>query len=146
MALNTSKVFLMKGTSSGSPPTTTYNKLLDVKTFPNMGGDKERIDVTTLSDLSRVYIDGIEDPDELEFTANYSKTDLATLDALEGTETEFALWIGGTVSGTTVTPTGANGKFTFKGYLNAYLSGGGVNEALEMTIKINLSSPITVES
>ena len=80
----------------------------------------------------------------LEFTANYVKTDFETLKDLEGTDTHFAVWFGGTVSGSTVTPTGTDGKFEFDGRLTVYPVGGGVNEVVEMKLSIAPSTPITV--
>lgn len=141
-AISTYKVFLMKGTTSSS--TTTYEKLVDIKSFPDLGGAPEMLDTTTLSDKQRTNIPGIQSLDALEFTANYDKTNFSTLKDLEGTETEYAVWFGGTESGGAVTPTGSDGKFSFKGYLNVYANGGGVNEVVDMTISIAASSVITV--
>ena len=141
-AINTSKTFLMHGTTNNG--TTTWSKLIDIKTFPDLGGDKEQIDVTTLSDIVRKFINGIESFDSLNFTANYSKADLTALEALEDKDEQYAVWIGGTVSGGVVTPDGTNGKFEFTGQLSAYLVGKGVNEAHEINITINTSSAIVL--
>lgn len=46
MAISTYKVFLMKGTTSGS--STTYEKLVDIKDFPDLGGAPEMLETTTL--------------------------------------------------------------------------------------------------
>jgi len=140
MAINTSKTFLMHGTTVGG--VTTYTKLIDIKSFPDLGGDKEQIDVTTLSDLCRKYINGIESFDSLQFTANYSKGDLTTLEGLEDKDELYSVWIGGTESGGVVTPDGSAGKFDFTGQLSAYLAGKGVNEAHEINITINTSTAI----
>ena len=61
-----------------------------------------------------------------------------------GTEKEFAVWLGGTVSGGTTTPTGSEGKFEFKGQLSVFVNGGGVNEVVGMTVSIAPSTPITM--
>jgi hypothetical protein len=61
---------------------------------------------------------------------------------MEGTESDFAVWLGGTVSGGSVTPTGSDGKFEFKGQLSVYVNGGGVNEVVNMTVSIAASTPI----
>lgn len=121
----------------------TYEKLIDIKNFPDLGGAPEMLETTTLSDGMQTYIPGIQSLDGLEFTANYDKTDYDTLKAMEGTEYEFSVWFGGTVSGGVVTPTGENGKFNFKGQLSAFPVGGDVNAVVEMTISIAPSSPIT---
>ena len=101
------------------------------------------LETTTLSDGAQTYIPGIQSLDSLEFTANYTKEDYSTLKTLEGTETEFAVWFGGTVSGGTVTPTGSDGKFEFSGQLSVFPVGGGVNEVVDMTITIAPSTVIS---
>lgn len=141
MAISTYKVFLMKGTaSSGS---TTYEKLIDIKDFPDLGGAPELLETTTLSDKMQTYIPGIQSNDALEFTANYTKADYEALVALADTENEYAVWFGGTESGGVVTPDGSNGKFAFKGTLSVHVVGGGVNEVVDMNITITPSTVIT---
>ena len=86
---------------------------------------------------------GVQSLDALEFTANYTKVDFTKLKALEGQEIDFAVWFGGTDEGNTLTPTGSDGKFEFKGQLSVFPVGGGVNEVVDMTITIAPSTPIT---
>lgn len=138
MATSTIYTFLMKGTTSAS--TTTWAKLVDIKSFPQLGGDPEQIPVTTLSDSVHKYEPGVQDIGAMQFTANFDKTDYATLKALEGTDNEFAIWFGATVSGATVTPDGSKGKFKFTGKLTVYVNGGGVNDPVDMNITIMPSS------
>lgn len=140
MAISTYKVFLMK--NSGS----SYEKLVDIKDFPDLGGAPEMLETTTLSDGAQTFIPGIQSLEALEFTANYDKADYATLTALKDTETKYAVWFGGTESGGVVTPDGSEGKFEFSGKLNVFVVGGGVNEVVDMTITIAPSTPITVAS
>ena len=140
MAISTYKVFLMQKTGTGG----TWSKLIDIKDFPDLGGTPEMIETTTLSDGMQTYIPGIQSLDGLEFTANYTKDDFDKLKALEEQEHSFAVWFGGTVSGSDVTPTGSDGKFEFNGKLSVFPSGGGVNEVVGMTISIAPSTPITV--
>lgn len=120
-----------------------YTKLVDIKEFPDLGGEPELLETTTLSDGMQTFIPGIQQLDSMTFTANYTKTDYTTLKGLEGTEKSYAVWFGGTVSGTTVTPTGSDGKFEFDGQLSVYANGGGVNEVVNMSITIAPSTPIT---
>jgi hypothetical protein len=138
MAISTYKTFLMAKRDSDA-----YQKLIDIKDFPDLGGTPEMLETTTLSDGMQTYIPGIQSLDGLEFTANYDKSDFADLKDMEGTEYEFAVWFGGDVVGGVVTPTGENGKFEFKGQLSVYPVGGDVNAVVEMTISIAPSSPIT---
>jgi len=139
MAISTYKVYLMKKGSGSS-----YEKLVDIKDYPDLGGEPEMLDTTTLSDGARTYIPGIQSQEALTFTANYTKSDYTALKALEGTEYDFAVWFGASVSGNTVTPDGSEGKFEFKGKLVVFVTGGGVNEVVDMTISIAPSTEITV--
>lgn len=111
-------------------------KLCDIKDFPDLGGAPEMLDATTLSDSARVYIAGVQDQQALEFTANYSATDYAAVNALT-TETDFTLEFG---------EDGAYGVFEFSGTASAYILGAGVNEVVEMRIVIVPSTPITKAS
>lgn len=138
MAISTYKVFLMKkGTDD------TYEKLIDIKDFPDLGGAPEMLETTTLSDGMQTYIPGIQSIEALEFTANYTKEDYTALKELEGISTDFAVWFGGTEEGGVTTPDGSDGKFNFTGLLSVFVVGGGVNEVVDMTITIAPSSPIT---
>lgn len=138
MAISTYRIFLMmKGSGA------TYEKLVDIKDFPDLGGAPEMLETTTLSDNMQTYIPGIQSLDALEFTANYTKEDFAKLKALDGQEKEFAVWFGGMEASGTLTPDGSDGKFEFKGQLSVFPVGGGVNEVVDMTITIAPSTPIT---
>lgn len=137
MAISTYKAFLMHKNSSN------YEKLIDIKEFPDLGGAPEMLETTTLSDKTQTYIPGIQSIDSLEFTANYTLEEYQKLKRMEGTEKEFAIWFGGTEAGDTVTPTGSDGKYAFKGQLSVYVNGGGTNEVVEMTITIAPSSVIS---
>lgn len=137
MAISSYKTFLMVKKDGA------WEKLIDIKNFPDLGGAPEMLETTTLSDGMQTYIPGIQSIDGLEFNANYDKTEFDKLKEMEGTEYEFSVWFGGTVSGKTVTPTGDNGKFDFGGQLSVFPVGGDVNAVVEMTISIAPSTPIT---
>lgn len=139
MAISTYKVFLMHEESSGS----TYTKLCDIKEFPDLGGEPEMLETTTLSDNMQTYISGIQSLDGLSFVANYDMAVFQSLKQLEGKTEKYAVWFGGRESGGTVTPDGSNGKFAFEGQLSVYPVGGGVNEVVDMNISIAPSTPIT---
>ena len=141
MAISTYKVFLMHKTSMGE----SYEKLIDIKEFPDLGGDPEMLETTTLSDKMQTYIAGIQSFDAMKFVANYTKEDMAKLTALAGKQEDYAVWFGGTEGegGALPTPTGDEGKFIFKGELVAYPTGGGVNEVVNINISIAPSTPIS---
>lgn len=137
MAISTYKIFLMKkGTADA------YEKLINIKDFPDLGGSPEMLETTTLSDKMQTYIPGVQSLDALEFTANYTKEDYTKLKALEDIETDYAVWFGGTEAGGVITPTGTDGKFKFSGQLSVFPVGGGVNEVVDMTVTIAPSTPI----
>lgn len=141
MAISTFRVGLMhKGSGS------TYTKLLDIKSFPDLGGSPEMLETTTLSDSMQTYIAGIQSLDALEFEANYDLTKYKELKDLEGKTESYAVWFGGTGEGEDFTPTGSDGKFKFDGQLSVYANGGGVNEVVNMTISIAPSTPIELDS
>lgn len=139
MAISTYKVFLMKK-GEGS----TYEKLVDIKSFPDMGGAPELLETTSLSDGMQTFIPGIQSLEALEFEANYTKEDYAKLKALKDVASDYAVWLGGTETAGKVTPTGEDGKFNFSGKLDVFVAGGGVNEVVGMTITIAPSSPIVM--
>lgn len=138
MAISTYKVFLMQKNLE------SYEKLIDIKDFPDLGGAPEMLETTTLSDRMQTYIPGIQSMDAMDFTANYTLEDYKKLKKLEGQELDLSVWFGGTEGGATVTPTGEDGKFDFKGKLSVYPMGGGVNEVVDMGITVAPSTPIVL--
>ena len=141
MAISTYKTFLMHKASGSS----SFEKLVDIKEFPDLGGDPEMIDVTTLSDKMQHFVLGVQSNEGLTFTTNYTKTDFTALKALEGSTETYAVWFGGTESGGVVTPDGSDGKFSFDGELSVHVVGGGVNAAVDMSITIAPSTDIAFE-
>lgn len=139
MAISTYKVFLMKKGTTGD----TYEKLIDIKEFPDLGGAPEMLETTTCSDSAQTYIKGIQSQDALEFTANYTKEDYDKLSKLSGIETDYSVWFGGTETAGKATPTGSDGKYDFKGDLSVYITGGGTNEVVSMTVSIAPSTVIS---
>lgn len=129
MAISTYGIQLMHKVSD------TYEQLVPIKDFPDLGGSPEMLETTTLSDSMQTYIPGIQSLDGLEFTANYTKADFSKLKALEGKDESYAVFFG---------EDGVDGKFEFKGSLSVFPVGGGVNEVVSMTISIAPSTPITV--
>lgn len=138
-ATSSYKSFLMYKPSSKSD----YEKLVDIKSYPDLGGAPELLETTTLSDKMRTNILGIQANENMDFTCNYTKEDYTKIQALEGTEQDLAVWFGGTESGGVVTPTGSEGKFSFKGNVSVYANGAEVNAVRDMTVTAAASTPIT---
>ena len=138
MATSSYKTFLMYKTGDA------YEKLVDIKDFPDLGGAPEMLETTTLSDSMQTFVEGIQSQDALEFNINYDLETYQKISAMKGTETDFSVWFGGTGNGETLTPTGDEGKFDFKGYISIRVTGKGVNEVKEATLSIAPSTPITL--
>lgn len=123
----------------------SWEKLIDIKSFPNLGGALKMLETTTMSDYMQTFVAGIQSVDALEFEANYTLTDYKKLKDLDGKTEDYAVWFGGTGDGDALTPTGSDGKFSFKGQLSVYVAGGGVNEVVNMNGSIAPSTPIKLE-
>ena len=116
----------------------SYTDLPLLMEIPNLGTTSEKVDVTTLADPVRKYIDGVKDYGDLAFTFLYDNSEATSsyrvLKAMEGkTEpTKFQVSL----------PDGT--KFTFSGFVSVTLTGSGVNAALTFTLNIALNSDIEV--
>lgn len=137
------KTFLMKGVA-GTGSTVTWSKIVDILDMPALGGDPEQVDVTTLSNKNRVFIEGIQSGDSWKFNANYTPEAYQAIKALA--DGKFAVWLGGTEeSDGTLTPTGSLGKFSVEGSIDVYIDGAGVNEQHKMVITVTPSTDVTEE-
>ena len=134
MAISSYNVLLVKATGEGESK--TYTKVIDIKDFPDLGGSPEMLETTTLSDKMQTYIPGIQSSEAMEFTCNYTLEDFKTLQDLSGKEAEYGIFFGGT--------DGPDGKFVFNGIPNVFVSGGGVNEVVSMTLSIAPTTPVTL--
>lgn len=106
-----------------------FAKLIDITEYPDLGGTKEKIDVTTLSDTKKRTINGIEDTSDLEFKAWYEKADYEKLLAIQeaGTLDTYQVWFG---------ENGADGIWEWSGIMAVYPNSGSSNAAREMTFSI----------
>lgn len=138
-ATSTYKTYLMHGTGTS----TVWSKLVDIKDFPDIGGDPELLETTTLSDSMKTFILGIQNNEGLTFNTNYESASYDALKALEGKVEKYAIWFGATTSGSVVTPSGSEGKFSFEGQLSVHVTGGAVNEVRGMAITIAPTTVIT---
>lgn len=134
----TYKTYLMYRTNTSA----SYAKLIDITSFPDLIGTPERIDITSLSDAQRVFIAGIQDREDMVFNANYTAANYTAVHALEGHQYEYAVWFGATGEVGSEVPTGSDGKFEWTGDIRAGVTGGGVNEAVGMTVTCTPSTVI----
>lgn len=142
MAISSFKSYLM----TSATKTGTFTKLIDTKQGPDLGSAPEPIEVTTQSDPARVYIPGIENTDQQSYTANYTLADYTAIKALKGQELYISRWLGATYAAGVYTPSGSDGKFTGKGYIDVYVNGNGINDPTEMTVVVTLTEPMVEES
>lgn len=138
--MNTYMTFLMHKASGAS----VYSELVPIKDYPDFLNDINTIDVTNLEQSMHTYILGLADTGgSMDFTANYIKSDYSSIKALEGSVENFAIWFGGTVSGSSVVPSGDDGKWSFSGYVKAGIVGKGADDAREMQVHVVPTTDIT---
>lgn len=127
MAVISKGITLSYKTSGGS----TYTTLTDLQEIPELGGDSEAIEITTLDDAAHMYTDGILNyGDSLAFVFLYKKEQFTTLQGLEGSiEWKVSL--------------PDNTTCTFSGTSSVKLAGVGVNAALTYTLSIKPNSSMT---
>lgn len=106
-------------------------KVVDIKDFPDLIGDPNMLETTTLSDAQQTYIPGIKSADMLQFTCNYTKDDFGKVNADAEKSLFYAL----------VFSDGS--KFSWKGQHTCGLPGKGVDEVIDFTINIAPSTPVT---
>ena len=121
-----SKGIKLAYSSSG---TTSYTDLTDLLEIPSLGGSIDKVDVTTLADASKKYINGIKDYGDLPFKFNYAKEQFNTLNGLTGS-IHFKVTLPDNVTA------------TFSGKTSVSLEGAGVGVAMTYTLNISLDSDI----
>ena len=128
--ISTYQTYLMvKKTVAGE-----YEKVVDITSFPDLIPPNDRIDITTLSDYMRKYIKGIGDTTEQTYGANYTPENYEAVNELADNQYDYALWFGASGNAGEEVPDGHNGKFEWTGDISVGINGGGVNEAVGMTI------------
>lgn len=101
-----------------------FTQLTNLQEIPELGGESEAIEITTLADDAHMYMDGIKNyGDSIAFKFLYDKTQFETLVGLTGTSTWKV-----TLPDTTTC--------TFSGTSSVKLDGAGVNAALGYTLAI----------
>ena len=103
-------------------------ELTNLQEIPDLGGDTEAIEITTLADSAHMYTDGLKNyGDSLAFKFLYEGAQFTTLNGLTG-ETEWEVKL----------PDDAT--CTFSGSSSVKLDGVGVNAALTYTLAIKPTS------
>lgn len=105
-----------------------FIELTNLQEIPELGGDTEAIEITTLADSAHMYTDGLKNyGDSLAFKFLYEKTQFATLNGL----TSASEW-------KVELPDGES--CSFSGTSSVKLDGVGVNAALTYTLAIKPNS------
>ena len=112
-----------------STGTDSYTDLTDLLEIPSLGGSVDKVDVTTLADASKKYINGIKDYGDLPFKFNYAKEQFNTLNGLTGS-IHFKVTLPDNVTA------------TFSGEPSVSLEGVGVGAAMTYTLNVSLDSDI----
>lgn len=108
-----------------------YVELTNLQEIPELGGDSEAIEITTLADAAHMYTDGLLNyGDSLPFTFLYEKTQFSTLQNLTGS-----------ISWKVELPDGATCSFT--GSSSVKLAGAGVAAVITYTLNIKPDSEMT---
>jgi hypothetical protein len=106
-------------------------ELTNLQEIPELGGEAEAIEITTLADAAHMYTDGILNyGDSLAFKFLYEKEQFTELSALDGSQS----WTVGLPDGT---------KCSFSGSCSVKLDGVGVNAPLTYTLSIKPDSAMT---
>ena len=105
-----------------------YTDLTDLQEIPDMGGETESIEITTLADAAHMYTNGIKSyGDSLEFSFLYASAQFDILNALTGS-----------VGWKVTLPD--NTSCTFSGSCSVKLNGVGVNDVLTYVLAIKPDS------
>lgn len=124
MAVISKGIKLSYKTGTGSE----FIELTNLQEIPELGGDSEAIEITTLADAAHMYTDGIKNyGDSLAFVFLYETAQFETLQGLEGSNG----WEVELPDGTTC---------SFTGTSSVKLAGAGVNVALTYTLAIKPDS------
>ena len=145
--ISTYQTYLMYNSNSGATAASTgWTKVIDITSFPDLIPPKDRIDITSLSDYMRVYIQGIGDTSEFSFGANYTPGNYQAVVNLEGHQYTYGVFFGASGNPGAEQVDGHNGKFVWTGEISAGINGGGVNEAVGMTINCTPSTVVVYSS
>ena len=122
---------ISKGITLSLKENETFAALTNLQEIPELGGDVEAIEITTLDDAAHMYTDGILNyGDSLSFKFLYKKTQFNTLTGLEGS-----------ISWKVSLPDST--ACTFTGTSSVKLDAVGVNNALTYTLAIKPDSEMT---
>lgn len=105
-------------------------KKIDIKDFPDLMGEPNLLETTTLSDSAQTFIPGIKQMSNMAFTYNYTKEAFDTVKADEGKQLHYELSFSD------------GSAFVWQGSHTATIAGKGVDEVIEGGISIAPSTSV----
>lgn len=130
--MNTSNTYLFyKATTEA----TSYEKLVDITSYPDIWTAPPKLDRTTLSNTQHTYEKDITDVPDMQFGCNYDKADMTKLKALEGEQLPYQLQFG---------EAGIDGIFNWTGDIFFTPTGAGVGAVRTGQITCYPSTEIVV--
>ncbi|MCR1900866.1 phage tail protein [Ligilactobacillus apodemi] len=108
---------------------TTWEEFADIKTIPELGGDTEKVDVTTLADDRRKQVEGIQNASNVQFQVVYKGPSFSKALAEAGNRKQYQWKV--------TYPDGMTA--TMRGSYNIKFASATVNGALGYTITITVS-------
>lgn len=122
---------------SSSTRTGEFEKLLNIKSYPDLGSEPDKIDTTDLSAVRfKTEILGLQDTPDLTFEANYDLETFKKIQAMEGIYW-FNLEFG---------ENGKYGVFEWSGEVQVHATGGGVDEVREMVVTLSAETEIGLKA
>ncbi|MDT8715438.1 phage tail protein [Clostridium sp. 19966] len=132
---------LSKGITLGYKATsgaTSYTDIPDLQEIPDMGGDPEKVEVTTLADGAKRYIQGVTDYGDLEFKFLYDNSSANSgyrvMKGLAATKNIYPFMV--TFPDDTT--------FAFSASVSVKVASAKTNEALTFSAKLTLNTDIEV--
>lgn len=114
---------------------TTWEKLTPIKSYPQLGGEREQLETTDMEDDEQTFIPGVQSKDVMAFTANYLLSTYLAVKEKAMTDLQYRLTMG---------KDGVDGVASWSGQHDVYKNEGEVNGVREMTITVYPSTKITI--
>lgn len=122
-----------------------YEKLVDIVDMPDLGGEDDELEITTLSDGAHRFMPGIKGNSSQDFTINHDYEKFKEIKEMECEEKDLAVWLGFSGEFGSEVPDGSEGKWSFKGYISIWKNSQSVGDVPQDTLRVTPSSVMTFE-
>lgn len=138
----TQDVYLMR---LNPTPTAKWEKLVCISEYPDLGGEPEQIESTTMCDLkNRTYENGLQDLASFQFVCNATPANKAKLVAAQNADRDepgtYAIWF--STARDADNPNHEDDAWYWQGRLSYWVTGKSINELATYTIAISVSSEL----